>query len=81
MTTLFTAFDNIMEHNHCERIKTIGDAYLAVSGMPDADDNHACNIANAAIEIIDYCQKRNLDHRIKWQIRIGIHTGKVIGGG
>ena len=80
LNELFTAFDNIMEKNRCERIKTIGDAYLAVSGMPEADADHAWNMARAAVEIVDYCQRRNLSHPVKWEVRIGIHTGKVIGG-
>ena len=80
LNELFTAFDNIMEKNNCERIKTIGDAYLAVSGMPEEDKNHATNIARSALEIIAYCQERNLTNKIKWQIRIGIHSGKVVGG-
>ncbi|TNE52028.1 MAG: hypothetical protein EP344_15930 [Bacteroidetes bacterium] len=80
LNELFTAFDNIMEKYDCERIKTIGDAYLAVCGMPKADQNHACNIAQAAVEIVRYCKARNRTHTVKLNIRIGIHTGKVVGG-
>jgi class 3 adenylate cyclase len=80
LNEIFTAFDDIMERNNCERIKTIGDAYLAVCGMPDKHDNHAQLMARAAIEIREYLEERNLKSEINWKIRIGLHSGKVVGG-
>jgi CheY-like chemotaxis protein/class 3 adenylate cyclase len=81
LNSIFTAFDNIIEQHQCERIKTIGDAYLAVCGMPERNPNHAENIINVAIDIIEYLTKRNQNiGSIQWKVRIGIHTGKVIGG-
>lgn len=79
LSKMFTTFDDIMTKNHCERIKTIGDAYLAVCGMPKADFNHASNMLNASISIMKYLQARP-KAQIDWQIRIGIHSGKVVGG-
>jgi class 3 adenylate cyclase len=79
LNEIFTAFDEIMTKNHCERIKTIGDAYLAVCGMPASNPDHARNIQNAALEIRDYLLKRQ-NAQIDWKIRVGIHTGKVVGG-
>ncbi len=80
LNEMYTVFDNIMEKHKCERIKTIGDAYLAVCGMPNSDTDHATKITDAAIEIRDYIEKRSKNAEIKWQIRIGIHTGSVVGG-
>lgn len=80
LNVIFTAFDNILETNGCERIKTIGDAYLAVCGMPEPNDKHTENIINSAIEIIRYLDDRNRSAPLKWEIRIGIHTGRVVGG-
>lgn len=80
LNDIFTMYDNIMEKHQCERIKTIGDAYLAVCGMPEANEKHTQNIANAALEILDYMNKRNEGSERQWEIRIGIHTGKVVGG-
>ncbi|MCD4796081.1 MAG: response regulator [Candidatus Cloacimonetes bacterium] len=80
LNEMYTVFDNIMEKHKCERIKTIGDAYLAVCGMPNSDTDHATKIINAAIEIRDYIEERSKNAEIKWQIRIGIHTGSVVGG-
>jgi len=80
LNDIFTHFDYIMEKNQCERIKTIGDAYLSVCGMPENNARHAHNIVQSAIEIIQYIQNRNENHQIKWSVRIGIHTGRVVGG-
>lgn len=80
LNDIFTAFDNITESNHCERIKTIGDAYLCVCGMPESNPNHAVNMVTAAIEIIEYLRQRNQSTKAQWEIRVGIHTGRVVGG-
>lgn len=79
LNDLFTNFDYIMERNHCERIKTIGDAYLAVCGMPEENHDHAENMTQSALEMVEYLQKRNESGSIGWEIRIGIHSGEVIG--
>lgn len=76
LNEMFTAFDHIMAAHACERIKTIGDAYLAVCGMPRTNLAHAENIIHAAQEIIQFLQGANLP----WQVRIGIHSGSVVGG-
>jgi class 3 adenylate cyclase len=80
LNEIFTGFDMIIESNECERIKTIGDAYLAVSGMNNGNARHAENIVNAACQIIRYLEKRNATSPFEWKIRMGIHTGKVVGG-
>ncbi len=80
LNEIFTAFDDIMERNQCERIKTTGDAYLAVCGMPEENENHAQNIVQAAIEMVEYLQDRGEHAEIKWQMRIGVHSGPVVGG-
>ena len=80
LSDIFTAFDCIIEKNKCERIKTIGDAYLCVCGMPQKDENHAENIVKSSIEMINYLQKRNENSEIEWNVRVGIHSGKVVGG-
>lgn len=83
LNRLFTKFDIIMKKHACDRIETIGDAYLAVCGMPVANEHHAENMLNAAIEILNYIDKRKKSashcQRIEWKIRIGIHTGEVAG--
>ena len=80
LSDIFTAFDDIIEANKCERIKTIGDAYLAVCGMPIEDPDHAKNIVTAAKEMVEYLKKRNTSSKLNWENRIGIHSGPVVGG-
>jgi class 3 adenylate cyclase len=80
LSDIFTNFDMIIDRYDCQRIKTIGDAYLCVSGMPVADSLHAHNLLNAALEIVQYLHKRNETSAISWQIRVGINSGPVVGG-
>ena len=79
LNDIFRNFDIIMERNFCERIKTVGDGYFSVCGMHYPDPKHAYNIVKAAAEIIDYLEERNKTNNYKWKIRVGIHTGEVIG--
>lgn len=72
----FTAFDAIMEKHGMEKIKTIGDAYLAVCGLPNETPDHAQRTVRAALDIQAFMQQSNG----KFQIRIGIHTGAVVAG-
>ncbi len=80
LNDIYTRFDEIVTKNHCERIKTIGDAYMAVCGMPNQDEHHAENILKSAVEIIQYLNERNKDSSLHWKVRIGIHSGTVVGG-
>ncbi len=79
LNDIFTAFDRIVERFGGERLKTIGDAYLAVCGIPEAMHEHAENIANIALRILRYLTRRNQTHPTQWRGRIGIHSGPVIG--
>jgi adenylate cyclase len=79
LNDIFSGFDRIVELFGCERIKTIGDAYLAVSGLPEASPEHAVNLARAAVRMRRYLDRRNATHASKWQCRIGLRTGPVIG--
>jgi class 3 adenylate cyclase len=72
----FKAFDEIIERNGLEKIKTIGDAYLAVCGLPKPNANHAAQTLKAAKEILEFVSSSNG----KFGIRIGVHTGSVVAG-
>jgi len=80
LNAIYTAFDEIMINYDCERIKTIGDAYLAVCGMPQKNSRHAERMLKASLEIIDFIKKRNTTSQLQWQMRIGLHSGNVVGG-
>lgn len=80
LNEIFTAFDDIMEKHGCERIKTIGDAYMAVCGMPEPHNDHADRMIRAASEMLEYLEKRNEIAEIKFVMRVGLHSGNVVGG-
>jgi class 3 adenylate cyclase len=79
LNDVFTSFDRIVEHFNCERIKTIGDAYMAVAGMPEADPEHAIHLAKVALRMRRFLEKRNHTGAHQWRCRIGLATGPVIG--
>jgi class 3 adenylate cyclase len=79
LNDIYTAFDRIGEQFGCERIKTVGDVYISVSGMPDTSETHAQSVANAAIRFLRYLERRNQSHPVRWQCRIGLSSGSVIG--
>ncbi|MBY8977778.1 adenylate/guanylate cyclase domain-containing protein [Rhodobacteraceae bacterium NNCM2] len=79
MNDIFAAFDRIGEQFGCERIKTVGDSYVTVCGMPEPMEGHAAAIANAALRFVRYLDRRNESHPQAWQCRIGIASGAVIG--
>ncbi len=77
----FKAFDAIISKYNIEKIKTVGDAYLAVSGLPVATPDHAANVVKAALEIRDFMQSRKAELGEKsFHIRVGIHSGSVVAG-
>ncbi len=80
LNEIFTAFDRISLANNCERMKTIGDAYLFACGVPRDDSLHSEKIARSALEMIEFLQNRNRTAEYSWQIRVGIHSGPLVGG-
>ncbi len=79
LNDIFTGFDRIVEQFGCERLKTIGDAYVAVSGIPEATPDHAQNIARTALLFRRFIRQRNATREEKWRCRIGIASGPMIG--
>jgi class 3 adenylate cyclase len=80
LSDLFSGFDCIIEKYGCTRIKTIGDAYMAVCGLPDDDPEHAKKIVQAGLDCLGYLEKRNEHSPIKWKMRVGVHSGSVVAG-
>ncbi len=77
----FRAFDDIIDKYNIEKIKTIGDSYLAVSGLPVRDPRHAENITRAALEINKFVTNRRQQMGDgTFEVRIGIHSGSVVAG-
>ncbi|SNS60259.1 adenylate/guanylate cyclase domain-containing protein [Tropicimonas sediminicola] len=79
LNDIYTAFDRIGEQFGCERVRTNGDSYFAVSGVPDPVLNHAESVANAAVRFLRYLTRRNESHPIRWQARLGLASGPVVG--
>src|SRR5262249_45226918 len=80
----FSTFDDIITRHGLEKLKTIGDAYMCVAGLPQQTSRHASDACAAALDIRDYMARANIDRNKlglpRWDIRIGIHTGGVIAG-
>ncbi len=84
LDTFFNGFDKIIERFELKKVKTIGDAYMAVGGIPDLNSNHAERVVLASKEIINFVTGINFQHEAigneSWYVRIGIHSGPVIAG-
>ncbi len=80
----FMAFDHICEKYGIEKIKTIGDAYMAAGGLPVPSDHSVLNTILAALEMQDFMADRMKVKRgkneISFEMRLGIHTGPVVAG-
>jgi len=81
LNTIFTAFDRIGTIYCLEKIKTIGDAYMAVCGVPESYEDHALRTANFALEAIAILPTLQLHQDFQnLQFRIGLHSGGVVAG-
>ncbi len=81
LDTVFTRFDVICKKHGLEKIKTIGDAYMAVCGAPVSYENHAERTALAAIEMLeDFEIEQKFSIPINLGFRIGLHSGSVVAG-
>jgi class 3 adenylate cyclase len=77
---LFSLFDRLAEEHGLEKIKTIGDAYMVVAGIPEPTSDHAVAIARMALDMLAGIEKYAADTSSDLSIRIGIATGSVIAG-
>lgn len=80
LNDIFGRFDEIVEEEGVEKIETIGDAYVAASGLGDGVAEHAINCIKAAQQMLYYLEERNRKHEIKWRMRVGIHSGPIVAG-
>jgi class 3 adenylate cyclase len=77
---LFSRFDQIASERGIEKIKTIGDCYMAVCGLPTACSDHAERMARMALRILDAVREYNVEKGLNLQIRIGLNSGPVVAG-
>ncbi len=80
----YSAFDDIVTRNRIEKIKTIGDGYLCVGGIPSENQTNPVDAVKAAIELLNFVEdekkRRQSENQLYFDIRIGIHTGPVVAG-
>jgi class 3 adenylate cyclase/integral membrane sensor domain MASE1 len=80
LNEIFSTFDQLAEHHGLEKIKTIGDAYMVVGGLPEPRPDHAQAVAAMALDlqqaIAQFCDR----YHQPFQVRIGINTGPVVAG-
>lgn len=80
LNELFSRFDRLAERHSLEKIKTIGDSYLVVGGLPLPRADHAEAVAEMALEMLASVRDLNSDSGINIRVRIGLNTGPVVAG-
>jgi guanylate cyclase len=80
LNTIFTAFDTLCAQHRAEKIKTIGDGYLAVCGLPQADPDHLRNGCGLGLAMQDAMPALNARLRTSFSLRVGVHTGELVAG-
>lgn len=80
LNEIFEKFDAICDECGIERIKTIGDSYMAVGGVPTTCADHAQRCIRAGTQMIEYLVARNAGAPFKWGLRVGVHSGPVVSG-
>jgi class 3 adenylate cyclase len=80
LNDVFTVFDSLVERHGLEKVKTIGDAYMVVGGMPDPSDDHVERVAAMALDLADHVAANEAAARLGIRFRVGIHCGPIIAG-
>lgn len=80
LNDLHTGFDEIMERRGLEKIRTIGDGYMAASGVPTPRHDHAQALADAALDMVAYTRDLSARYGFPIQLRVGINSGTIMAG-
>ncbi len=80
LNSVVVAFDKLVEHYGVEKLKTIGDCYMMVSGVPRPRDDHASAAARCALAMMKKLHEHNARYDEPLQMRVGMHSGPVVGG-
>ncbi|MEA5552163.1 adenylate/guanylate cyclase domain-containing protein [Anabaena cylindrica UHCC 0172] len=80
LNEIFCLFDELAERHGVEKIKTIGDAYMAVAGLPNHRSDHAIAIADMALDMQQAVDQFSQETNQSFRIRIGVSTGPVVAG-
>jgi adenylate cyclase len=77
---VFTEFDDLATRHGLEKIKTIGDAYMAVAGLPQAHPEHAMRATRMALDMLDVVDRAADQTGERLRVRVGLHSGPVVAG-
>ena len=80
LNDIFSEFDRITESHASERIKTIGDAYMCVSGLEHSAQSPQRNLISIALRMIAFLENRNQQNELEWHLRLGIASGDSVAG-
>ena len=80
LDAVFTEFDKIAAYYELEKIKTIGDCYMAVGGIPEPRSDHAERVASAALDMLPALSNLGARLDLPLSVRIGLHSGDVVAG-
>ena len=73
-----------MQKYGVEKIKTIGDAYMAAGGLPRPNSTHTTDVVNAALEMVEFVEQGKISKKLHglpfFEVRVGVHTGPVVAG-
>jgi len=80
LNEIFAGFDDIADRRGLEKIKTIGDAYMAAAGLPVPATDHAVRATHMALDMLELLNRFNAQSGYGLQLRVGIHSGAVVAG-
>ncbi len=80
LNEVFTAFDRLVDRYGLEKVKTIGDAYMVVGGMPERSDDHPARVAAMALDLAEAVGRIDAAARLGITFRIGLNCGPVVAG-
>lgn len=80
LNDVFSRFDHLADRHGLEKIKTIGDAYMAAAGVPEPRADHASAAAEMALDMVAEVEAVNRARGLSLEVRVGIHTGPLVAG-
>jgi adenylate cyclase len=80
LNTIFTRFDALAAQHGAEKIKTIGDGYMAATSLPDPDPDHVAHACDLALAMLDAMPTLNAQLATSFQLRVGVNTGSAVAG-
>lgn len=80
LNEIFTVFDELVDRYGLEKVKTIGDAYMVIGGLPDPSDDHTSRVASMALDLVQAVDRIETAVRLGVRFRVGIHCGPVVAG-